>query len=69
MIILVQVVTPQKGPSPNVDVPPNPPPLALSPLDNLTILLAHMLRYHPGERDMVILSYQREIVPCVLTRP
>ena len=42
-------------------VPTDLPPLpsaALAPLDYLSILLAHQLRYHPGERDAVVLHHE-----------
>ncbi|TNY24064.1 Saccharopine dehydrogenase-domain-containing protein [Rhodotorula diobovata] len=34
------------------------PTSALAPLDYLSILLAHQLRYHPGERDAVVLHHE-----------
>ncbi|BGP51397.1 hypothetical protein JCM10450v2_007339 [Rhodotorula kratochvilovae] len=34
------------------------PSRAQSPLDYLSILLAHELRYHPGERDAVVLHHE-----------
>ncbi|KAG9033233.1 hypothetical protein FRB95_000412 [Tulasnella sp. JGI-2019a] len=44
------------------DLPPLPT-TPLSPLDLLTTLLSHKLRYMPGERDMVILVHQMMSVP------
>lgn len=41
--------------------PTSLPPLptsAMAPIDLLTSLLAHKLRYNPGERDMVVLSHE-----------
>lgn len=37
----------------------------MAPLDLLTIILSHKLKYAPGERDMVILSHQVVSVPSV----
>lgn len=49
----------------SADYNPPPAPLrtAMAPIDLLTMLLAHKLRYNPGERDMVVLSHE------VIARP
>lgn len=40
-----------------VDLPPLPTKPA-APIDLLTVVLAHKLRYAPGERDLVVLSHE-----------
>ncbi|GAA5891472.1 hypothetical protein JCM8208_007293 [Rhodotorula glutinis] len=37
---------------------PTLPTSPLAPLDYLSVLLAHQLRYHPGERDAVVLHHE-----------
>ncbi|KAH7886733.1 Saccharopine dehydrogenase-domain-containing protein [Phlebopus sp. FC_14] len=44
--------------SPRPEQLPPLPKTALAPIDLLTILLAHRLKYQPGERDLVLLSHE-----------
>ncbi|KZT50477.1 hypothetical protein CALCODRAFT_444572 [Calocera cornea HHB12733] len=46
------------GAAPEHGFYPKLPTVALSPLDLLSVLLSHRLRYQPGERDLVILGHE-----------
>ncbi|GAA5839177.1 hypothetical protein JCM9279_002618 [Rhodotorula babjevae] len=54
--VLSELALLSSPPAPS-DLPPLPSS-ALAPLDYLSILLAHQLRYHPGERDAVVLHHE-----------
>jgi alpha-aminoadipic semialdehyde synthase len=44
-------------------LPMLPPSTPLPPIDLLTMVLSHQLRYEPGERDMVVLMHEITVGP------
>lgn len=60
-----------RSPSPSSSPPfpqpvsdmPAPPSLGMSPIDLFAQVLAHKLRYLPGERDMVVLAHEIVVSP------
>ena len=46
---------PSSGPAVDLPLLPTHP---VAPIDLLTLVLAHKLRYNPGERDLVVLSHE-----------
>lgn len=49
---------PSSGGAPTTNDMPSLPAQPVAPIDLLTVLLAHKLRYAPGERDLVVLSHE-----------